>query len=136
MNSVETTLDTLVTDFEDSLPALLVAAGINDFTEYVKGPSRQHNQQSLCFYIDEGSPDIEEDSISIIIQAQLYGIDYDDSLKYLDVVKDFIFDYDPENIGYIIRRSFTYEHLPIEQKKTTFIFFNIEYTETLDSCDQ
>jgi len=135
MESLYNILQTLKSDLETDLPALLVAAGLVDFNRYVLGPSKNPEETALCLYHDEGQFDDENNDLNLFIQLQLYEKDYEDSLKYIDVVKEYMKVYDPANLGFTILKKLIDDSFPLDENQTTFVFFEVKYNEQLDSCD-
>lgn len=143
MTPLANMLSTMQADFEAALPALLVAAGLSDFAEYVVGPPRKHNEMALSIYADEQSHDDAEDHVNLIIQLQLYFTDipasvdlYAHGIGYLDVVHAYLRTYSPQRIGMSLLDMIGVDVWPIDNNRTMFVYFTLSYSKPLDSCDR
>ena len=135
MKTISEILEKFQVDMEAALPALLIAAGVTDFDEYVIGPSRDPENKTMCVYVDAFSKDAERNTLSMIFQAQLYQVDFTSSSKYAQVISDYLLSYHPDEIEMNILDGVSVEIWPIEADSTTYIYFDVAYTEHLDSCD-
>ena len=68
-------------------------------------------------------------------QAQLYRTSYEDSLKYQEVITDYLINYDPSNIGMVVLENIEVESMDIAQDLSVYVYFAVTYFEPLDSCD-
>ena len=143
MKRISEILNTIQTDAEAALPALLTAAGLTDFHEYVIGPSRKRDELALCVYVDEASHDESEDRVNLIIQLQLYFSNlaasvnaYDHGIKYQDTVHAYLRTYRPQRIGMSLLDGITIDTWPIDNNRTMFVYFALSYSKPLDSCDR
>ncbi len=136
MQSLYNILHQIQTDTAAALPALLVAAGLTDFSEYVVGPSREHDTSALCIYSDEVQHDDTANRITLIIQLQLSGVTFANAVKYADVVHAYFRGYEPSRLGMSLLDGISIDTWPMDNTRMTFVFFNISYSEPLDSCDE
>ena len=128
-------LDTLRTDLATDLPDLITAAGLPALDNYVIGQSRNENEKAICVYGDEQRKDSTRYNLSLIFQAQLKGVSYEDGIKYHDVIYDYLFEYKPENIEYNILDNLQSEIWPMERSQGVFLFFSAQYFADQDSCN-
>lgn len=128
-------LTTLKNYCESEIPALLTAAGLDAFDIYAVGGSRNAKQKGFFIYQDLQTYTYDEDRITIIFQLQLYGIDELIAAKYTDVIAEYLFGFEPENIECDLLENLTVDTWPIEQTSTTFVYITILWKSQLDSCD-
>jgi len=135
MNKLHDIMTTFALDFQTDLPALLTAEGVTAFEEIQIGGSRDSKKLSLFIYDNSVQKSATENRLSLYFQAQLYKTSYEDSLKYQEVITDYIIDYDPENIGMTILENIEIESMDIAQNLSVYLYFAITFSEPLDSCD-
>lgn len=135
MKKIHDILTQFQTDLAADIPALLTAAGLVQLDNYVIGESRNAREKALCIYKDSLQMDDTQNSISIIFQAQLYGIDFETAAKYEDVFLNYFINYKPSEIGMNILMGLNSDTWPMENSSGALIFFTIQFTEELDSCD-
>lgn len=128
-------MTTLALDLQTDLPALLTAEGVTTFEEIQIGGSRDSKKLSLFIYDNSVQKSVTENRLSLYFQAQLYRISYEDSLKYQEVITDYIIAYEPENIGMAILENIEIESMDIAQNLSVYLYFAITFSEPLDSCD-
>ena len=122
-------------DLQTDLPALLTAEGVTAFEEIQIGGSRDSKKLSLFIYDNSVQKSATENRLSLYFQAQLYRTSYEDSLKYQEVITDYMIAYDPENLGMTILENIEIESMDIMQNLSVYIYFAITFSEPLDSCD-
>jgi len=135
MNKLHDIITTLALDLQTDLPALLTAEGVAPFEEIQIGGSRDSKKLSLFIYDNSVQKSATENRLSLYFQAQLYRTSYEDSLKYQEVITDYIIAYDPENIGMTILENIEVESMDIMQNLSVYLYFAITFSEPLDSCD-
>jgi hypothetical protein len=128
-------MTTLALDLQTDLPALLTAEGVATFEEIQIGGSRDSKKLSLFIYDNSVQKSVTENRLSLYFQAQLYKTSYEDSLKYQEVITDYMIAYDPENLGMTILENIEVESMDIMQNLSVYIYFAITFSEPLDSCD-
>lgn len=104
MLQINEILTTVLTLCQTNLPALLTAAGLDNFDAYDYGPSQDSENNILLFYRDSKSTSFVTQQAKIIIQIQLYattenGFNELTAAKYEDVVSDYIWSIDPHLLG-------------------------------------
>ena len=134
MNKLHDIITTLALDLQTDLPALLTAEGVTTFEEIQIGGSRDSKKLSLFIYDNSVQKSATENRISLYFQAQLYRTSYEDSLKYQEVITDYMIAYDPENLGMTILENIEIESMDIMQNLSVYIYFAITFSEPLDSC--
>ena len=122
-------------DFQTDLPALLTAEGLTQFEEIQIGQSRDSKKLSFLIYDNSIFRDVENRNLSLYFQAQLYRIDYETALKYIDVISDYFDSYDPENLGMVLYNGTDIEVFEIDHNLGTHAYFKVDFSEPLDSCD-
>lgn len=135
MADLYTILTTLKKACETDLPALFVANGLTDLAVYSASGSKDAEQTGLFIYHNESNWDYSIDRASIIFQLQLYGLDLLQASKYTDILRDYLKDYNPQNIGFTNLENLSIDTWPDEQNSTTFVFIVVSWSEPLDSCD-
>ena len=135
MNKLHDIITTLALDLQTDLPALLTAEGVTAFEEIQIGGSRDSKKLSLFIYDNSVQKSATENRLSLYFQAQLYRISYEDSLKYQEVITDYIIAYEPENLGMTILENIEIESMDIMQNLSVYLYFAITFSEPLDSCD-
>jgi len=128
-------MTTLALDLQTDLPALLTAEGVTAFEEIQIGGSRDSKKLSLFIYDNSVQKSVTENRLSLYFQAQLYKTSYEDSLKYQEVITDYMIAYDPENIGMTILENIEVESMDIMQNLSVYLYFAITFSEPLDSCE-
>ena len=135
MNKLHDIITTLALDLQTDLPALLTAEGVTSFEEIQIGGSRDSKKLSLFIYDNSVQKSATENRLSLYFQAQLYKTSYEDSLKYQEVITDYMIAYDPENLGMTILENIEVESMDIMQNLSVYLYFAITFSEPLDSCD-
>ena len=135
MNKLHDIITTLALDLQTDLPALLTAEGVTAFEEIQIGGSRDSKKLSLFIYDNSVQKSVTENRLSLYFQAQLYKTSYEDSLKYQEVITDYMIAYDPENLGMTILENIEIESMDIMQNLSVYLYFAITFSEPLDSCD-
>lgn len=135
MNKLHDIITTLALDLQTDLPALLTAEGVTAFEEIQIGGSRDSKKLSLFIYDNSVQKSATENRLSLYFQAQLYKTSYEDSLKYQEVITDYMIAYDPENLGMTILENIEIESMDIMQNLSVYLYFAITFSEPLDSCD-
>ena len=135
MNKLHDIVTTFSLDMQTGLQPLLTAEGLTPFEQIQIGGSRDSKKLSLFIYDNSVNKSDTENRLSMYFQAQLYRTSYEDSLKYQDVITDYLIDYNPENIGMTILENIEVESMDIMQDLSVYIYFAVTYIEPLDSCD-
>ena len=135
MNKLHDIMTTLALDLQTDLPALLTAEGVATFEEIQIGGSRDSKKLSLFIYDNSVQKSATENRLSLYFQAQLYRTSYEDSLKYQEVITDYMIAYDPENLGMTILENIEVESMDIIQNLSVYLYFAITFSEPLYSCD-
>lgn len=136
MINLDEILEKLQSDLEGAIPALLTAAGLADFSEYVIGPSRKERESSLLIYVDALTQNGMQNRLALLFQLQLYAVKLIDASKYAQVVKDYLLEYDWSGIGMTYCDELNIDVWPIERDRTTFVYIDAAIVEPLDSCDE
>ena len=135
MNTISEILTAFKADLETNIPALLTAEGLDNFDVYTIGQSRNERQKALCIYKSDNTHDDNQNTLTMLFQLQLYGIDYAVAELYGQVIFDYLKIYDPEEIGMNYIDSMENDSWPMEKSGTTLIYIEVRYVEMLDSCD-
>ena len=135
MNKLHDIVTTFSLDMQTGLQPLLTAEGLTPYEQIQIGGSRDSKKLSLFIYDNSVNKSDTENRLSMYFQAQLYRTSYEDSLKYQDVITDYLIDYNPENIGMTILENIEVESMDIMQDLSVYIYFAVTYIEPLDSCD-
>lgn len=136
MKQLREIIETLAADAERVIPSALAALGIEDFDEYVMGPSRQEKNKSLCVMIDpDASVSILENRLSVLFYLQLYRARYEDALSYVGCVLGYIRALDSAIIGMSYIENITADIFPMADNSHTLCYVSVSFAEALDDCD-
>jgi hypothetical protein len=127
----------IMTELESTIPSELASAGLEHFDEYLaKNPIRA-NDKELCIYLDQRSNDGEIESVSFIVQAQLYRVgDTEKASEYFDIIYDAILGISPKVVGFVYLDSVEGDQFPIQKETSTVILsYAVSYSKELDDCD-
>jgi hypothetical protein len=86
-------------------------------------------------YKDTVRSDDLQNSLSLIFQAQLTGVDEETGAKYEDVLLDYLKEYSPDNIEMNILDAIESGSFPIDQSQGMILIIAVQFSEMLDSCD-
>lgn len=136
MQSLKEILEIIATDAEDYISARLATYPINDFDEYVIGPSRKESNKSLCIMIDpEVSTNVTEERLPVLFYLQMFKTNYTDALLYADVVLEYIKAFDTNIIDMSYIDNISLDIMPIDNNSHTLIYISAIFYNPLDSCD-
>jgi hypothetical protein len=135
MKPIADILTILQADLSAALPALITAAGLTDFEVYKIGGSRNAKQIGLFIYHDDLNITYDQETVTIIVQLQLYNIDGLPSAQYTDIVSEYLRDYEPGRIECDLLQGMSIDTWPLDQNSTTFVYLTCTWTSELDSCD-
>lgn len=135
MKSIHAILTQFETDLGVDLPDLLTAQSLPAIDEIIIGGSRDSKKKTICIYKDRFRTDMNQNSLSIIFQCQLNGINEEIASKYEDVLLNYFKQYSPTQIEMNILDFIETETFPVDQTQGTFIIFTVQYLEHLDGCD-
>lgn len=117
-----------------NLPALLTAAGLDDFSEYLNKSPLKSDDKELCVYIDMDGNSTDRLEFGVLIQAQLYG--EDQVQEYHSVIMPFL-----ENnlsgdvVGFTERTNISSDVWPMEPGgATAFIYYTVQFSKDIDDC--
>ena len=136
MKSLKEILEIISIDAEDYISAQLATIPLDDFDEYVIGPSRKENNKSLCILIDpEVSVNVTEQRIAVLFYMQMFKTNYTDALLYSDTVLKYIKAFDTNLIGMSYIDNISLDIMPIDNNSHTLIYISAIFYNPLDSCD-
>ena len=134
--SFKENLDLLISKATAEIPALLVIAGLTALDEYVYGGPSDSEYKSLGFYIGPSDETPTDKRFKPVIQLQLPGISYEESLKYYHVIYDYLYySLNVTDIKMTGMDRLSTEEFPPDQTGSTIHFFYLEFFEELDDCD-
>ena len=137
MKSLKEILEIIATDAEDYISAQLAMTPLDDFDEYVIGPSRKENNKSLCILIDpEVSVNVTEQRIAVLFYMQMFKTNYTDALLYSDILLDYIKAFDTNLIDMSYIDNISLDIIPIDNNSHTLIYISAIFYNPLDSCDE
>lgn len=118
-----------------TLPALLSAAGLDDFDDYISGPTRDEEKKELAVYKESSLDATDQAVLSYTIQCQLTGVLdpdlYDDII--LPVIREKI---TPSLIDIERRDQVGSDVWPADvNRATSFIYYSLIFNQSLDDCD-
>jgi len=129
-------LEIIMTDLSNTMPGLLVAAGLADYTSYVMGMPRDESKTTCAImFAPEIVIDVSQRRLPICFYLQLCRIDYETSLKYIELLKNFAINYDSQKIGAVLVDNISIDILPLDREMNTDVYLLATYSEPLDSCD-
>lgn len=135
MKTLYDILNKFKTDLSADIPDLLYADGLDDFDKYLIGGSRDAHKKVLCIYKDEMRHDPGQNYLTMLFQAQIPGVTVEIGAKYEDIIFDYLSEYEPVNIGMTNMDGISSDTWPMENTQGIIIFFQVSYSEGLDSCD-
>lgn len=135
MKTLYDILNKFKTDLSADIPDLLYTAGLADFDKYSIGGSRDASKKVLCVYKDEMRHDPGQNYLTMLFQAQIHGVTAETGAKYEDIIFDYLKDYEPVNIEMHNMDGISSDTWPMENSQGVIIFFQVSYSEALDSCD-
>lgn len=136
MKSLKEILEIISIDAEDYISAQLATIPLDDFDEYVIGPSRKENNKSLCILIDpEVSVNVTEQRIAVLFYMQMFKTNYTDALLYSDTVLKYIKAFDTNLIDMSYIDNISLDIMPIDNNSHTLIYISAIFYNPLDSCD-
>jgi len=116
------------------LPSLLATASLDNFDEYLNKSPLRIDDKELCVYIDFDDNTTDNKDFGVIIQTQLNG--EDQVQEYHSVIMPFIeSNLKGSTIGMVERVSIKSNVWPIDKHGTSYIYYEIEFTDMLDKCD-
>jgi hypothetical protein len=129
-------LEIIQTDLSVAMPVLLAAEGLTDYADYVLGMPRDESKTTCAImYAPEITIDVTQRRLPICFYLQLCRIDYETSLKYVELLKNFANNYDSQKIGAVLVDNISIDILPLDREMNTDVYLLATYTEPLDSCD-
>jgi hypothetical protein len=128
-------LTILKSSAETDLPSLLISAALENFAVYHVGPSRNAKEIGLFIYQDNSNMAYDRETISVMVQLQLYNISGLDAAKYTDIVSEYFRDYEPANIECDMLQMLDVDSWPLDENSTSYVYITCTWTSELDSCD-
>jgi len=117
------------------LPVLFSAAELDDVSRYTYGGTVDSQDTELAFYLGPGDADYDFNNFKPVVQLQLPRVNYEDGLKYFDIVfKYFYSGLDPVIVGMTALNRIMYTEFPPDETSSCIFSFFIEYQEQLDGC--
>lgn len=132
--SVYNNLLLLKSKIETDFPGLLLAEGLANMDEYVLGGPSDSEVLALGFYLGPGDQSAERINFKPVIQMQLKAVQYDEGLKYFDVLYNLIASIDPSLIDMLVLDRLAYTEFPLDQTGTTVFNVYPDYRIELDDC--
>ena len=126
----------IITDvLASNLPGLLAGAGLDNFNEYIAGPTKDEQKKECASYLEFEGNSTDQRVISFIIQCQLPSI-LDPTLYHaiiLPVIQEFL---SAGTVGMETRESIEGDVWPCDvSRSTSFIYYSLTYSQSLDDCD-
>lgn len=141
-------LNSLKSEIETRLPALLTAASLLPMAEYVIGEPTDELFLSVGCYMGPGDKDSLSDMFNPVVQMQIKGlqdgaiIDYEESLLYYAALYDLLdrnekkkTGIDPKTIGMVSINRLSCVEFPPDETGTSVYQFFVQYKKDLDDCD-
>jgi len=130
-------LEIIMIDLSTAMPVLLAAEGLTDYADYVMGMPRDETKTTCSImFAPEITIDVSQRILPICFYLQLCRIDYETSLKYVELLKNFAKDYDSQKIGAVLVDNVSIDILPLDREMNTDVYILATYSEPLDSCDE
>ena len=134
--TVYNTITGIKNDIKAKLPAILIAAGLHPFEDYVTGFPQDQNKRILAVWYSEHRRSIENNFV-FDIQAQLTAVQEKIAYKYLDAIESYL-----KNDTLFVPESYGFASVGYDcQLLTNFdngqcsIFFDVTLNDPLDDCD-
>jgi len=129
-------VDQTITTLSTVLPPLISAAGLNALDQYTANPPRNTEASLLACYISNEKDNSEMQSFSLIVQVQLYGVGNGDLKAYHKVIYEAIRQNLPANLyGMTARESIEADIFPVDQRGSSFIYYDLMYSRDYDDCE-
>lgn len=137
MISIYNLLKTLKTKLQTDLPGEIYNydENLNDFEVYHIGASRNPQQRGIFIYQDTASIGYDMQSASVIIQLQLFKVEEEESAKYTDIVKDYIFKLDPNELGFDLLDKIDFDYILNVDERVSYAFIMPTWIKENDNCD-
>ena len=135
MKSLNEILNTIKNDLENDIPDLLYAEDLSDFDVYAIGSSRNSEELGLFVYKSNLQKNARQNTLSVIIFAQLYGVNTEQASKYEDILVDYCTLYNPSDISMDYIENIDSDTWPLDETASTMVGIEITFIELLDSCD-
>lgn len=135
MISLKDTLNTLKAKFEIELPALLYDADVSDFDVYHIGSSRDPKQRGLFLYQDNINLNYSRHSISIIVHLQLFEIDEEEAAIYNDVIKDYLWSLDLEDLKFDLLENINCDSYYDVNEMVAYSYIVVSWSVENSDCD-
>ena len=135
--SISSVVTSLTALFAAKLPALLAAQSISNFDYYYSWYADNPKKKILCTYIAQNQESEDNQSLSVLVRAQLPGV-LDDITKYVDVLNDYIRTLTADTFGYHTLSFIMYVDYPGDFGSGgagSFILFELDFNQDKDSCD-
>ena len=117
------------------LPALLTAAGLDNFDDYLDEQPDETEKTQIGIYIADETDTTETHTLQIIIQAQLYKKG-DWKQAYHDVLMPAIRQHiTAALVEYVTRENIIADLWPVDKNSSSFGFYIIDFSEPLDDED-
>jgi hypothetical protein len=134
--TVYNTITGIKNDIKSKLPAILIAAGLYPFDEYVAGFPQDQTKKILAVWYSEHRRSTENNFV-FNIQAQLTATQEEYTYKYLDAIESYLKNntlFVPESYGFA---SVGYDCMLLTNfdNGQCSIFFDVTLNDPLDDCD-
>ncbi len=136
MKTFDDILFQLQSDVSKDLPILLQNNNLQNFDEYAIGSSKDPKQKSLLIYFAGANFDSLVNEVIIILHLQLFQCEEFVTAKYMQIIVNYMKQYEPERLGMNIIDKIEVEIYPIEKNSATFVLVICTFQEFLDSCDK
>ncbi len=136
MKTFDDILFQLQSDASKDLPILLQNNNLQNFDEYAIGSSKDPKQKSLLIYFAGANFDSLVNEVIIILHLQLFQCEEFVTAKYMQIIVNYMKQYEPERLGMNIIDKIEVEIYPIEKNSATFVLVICTFQEFLDSCDK
>ena len=136
MKTFDDILFQLQSDVSKDLPILLQNNNLQNFDEYAIGSSKDPKQKSLLIYFAGANFDSLVNEVIIILHLQLFQCEEFVTAKYMQIIVNYMKQYEPERLGMNIIDKIEVEIYPIEKNSATFVLVICTFNEFLDSCDK
>jgi len=116
------------------VPGPIATAGLNPINQFVEGRPYQVDDKEVAVYLDYENDTTSDYNVGFIVQVQLNGADQ--ATEYHSVIFDLIREnLTAELLGLTVRESINSDIWPADNVGSSFVFYNLEYSKSLDDCD-
>ena len=135
MKSIDETINGILIDLQEKLPALILSRGLKPIEMYGTGYATDQDKIFLCVFYSDGSFDYSEEVFNFGINLQLPQLTEKESYKYADAINEYIKKmFDQSDHGFASMKWSTSYFSPFKNSSPE-LFFEVTMTGQQGDCD-